>query len=64
MTVLKTMKAQVLWQGNKIAVFDYGDKDSFGKTIWYDENGKAYSMIYARRARQYSLNPYPYYDKL
>lgn len=61
---IKTKMAPILWdKKNMVKCFDYGDKDCYGKTIWYDANGKAYTMIYARLAREYSFNPCPYYDK-
>lgn len=63
-TAIKTKKAPVLWDNNnKKVVKYYGDKDEFGKAIWYDEDGNAYELIYARRANAYSLNPYPTYNK-
>lgn len=62
-TAIKTKRVAIGWGKEKITVFDYGDKDDFGKAIWYDEAGNAYEMIYARIAKQYSLNPYPHYNK-
>lgn len=63
-TAIKTKKAPVLWDSNnKKVVKYYGDKDNWNKAIWYDEDGNAYEMIYARLAKQYSLNPYPAYNK-
>ncbi len=63
-TAIKTKKAPVLWNDkNKIVCRTYGDKDPWGKAIWYDENGNAYELIFARLARKYSFNPYPHYNK-
>ena len=63
-TAIKTKKAPVLWdKAHKITAYDFGDKDEFGKTIWYDDNGKAYELKYARLARQYSFHPYSAYNK-
>ena len=60
----KTMKAPVRWnKDNIITAYYFGDKDDWNKAIWYDENGNAYEMIYARRAKKYSFNPYPAYNK-
>lgn len=64
MTAIKTKKAPIGWDSKKkVTCYDYGDKDDFGKTIWYDADGKAYEMIYARFAKAYSFNRYPFYDK-
>lgn len=64
MTAIKTKKCPVLWDSkNKKTVFDYGDKDPFGKSLWYDSDGNAYELIYARLAKQYSLNPCPAYNR-
>ena len=64
MTAIKTKKCSVSWDSkNKKTVFDYSDKDPFNKTIWYDADGNAYEMIYARFAKSYSLNPYPAYNR-
>ena len=61
---IKTKRAPVLWdRANMITAYSYGDKDPWGKAIWYDEQGKAYELIYARLSHKYSFNPYPYYDK-
>ena len=63
-TAIKTKKAPILWDNsNKVTCKYYGDKDAFGKAIWYDEAGHAYELIYARRGGQYSFNPYKGYDK-
>lgn len=63
-TAIKTKKAPVLWDNNNRKVVKYyGDKDEFGKAIWYDEDGNAYELIYAIRAKAFSLNPYPAYNK-
>lgn len=63
-TAVKTKKAPIKWdRQNMITCYSYGDKDSWGKAIWYDENGKAYEMIYSRFTKSYSFNPYPAYDK-
>ena len=63
-TAIKTKKAPIHWNdNNKVTCYYYGDKDDFGKAIWYDENGKAYELIYARLANKYSFNPNSYYDK-
>ena len=61
---IKTKKAPVLWDGEKITCTYDGDKDAFNKAIWYDENGYAYELKYARLANKYSFDPYPYYDKV
>ena len=59
----KTKKVPVLWdRSNMKTVYSFGDKDPFRKAIWFDEEGNAYEMIYARLSRQYSLNPCPYYN--
>ena len=61
---IKTKKAPVLWDDkNKITCKYYGDKDNYNKAIWYDENGKAYELIHARRGNAYSFNPWPAYNK-
>jgi spore germination protein YaaH len=63
-TAIKTKKAPIHWNNeNKVTCYYYGDKDEWGKAIWYDENGKAYELIYARLANKYSFNPYGNYDK-
>lgn len=63
-TAIKTKKAPILWdRANTITVRYYGDKDDFGKAIWYDKDGNAYELIYARLAKRYSLNPYPHYNR-
>ena len=44
---IKTKRAPVLWdRANMITAYSYGDKDPWGKAIWYDEQGKAYELIY------------------
>lgn len=64
MTAIKTKKAPIKWNNsNRITCKYYGDKDDWGKAIWYDDEGKAYELIYARLAKAYSFNPYPAYDK-
>lgn len=64
MAAIKTKKAPVKWDNNnKITCRYEGDKDVFNKAIWYDENGKAYELIYARLAKKYSFNPYPQYNR-
>ena len=65
MTAIKTKKnVSVLWDSsNRKTVYYYGDKDAWHKAIWFDADGKAYELIYARRGGQYSLNPFPYYDR-
>lgn len=64
MTAIRTKKAPVLWdEDNRIICHYYGDKDEFNKAIWYDENGNAYELIYARLSNKYSFNPYPAYNK-
>lgn len=56
---IKTKRAPVLWDNNnKKTVYYFGDKDTDGKAIWYDEDGNKYEMIYSRLAKKYSLNPY------
>lgn len=61
--IIKTKKAPIKWnKENTVTCFYYGDKDDFNKAIWYDENGNAYELIYARAAKAYSFNPYPYYN--
>lgn len=63
-SAIKTKKAPIGWdKDNKVTCQYFGDKDEFGKAIWYDENGNAYELIYARLAKAYSFNPYPYYNK-
>lgn len=64
-TAIKTKKrVPIEWDDkNRVTVYDYGDKDHFGSTIWFDDNGNAYGMIYARRAGKYSLNPMPAWNK-
>ena len=63
-TAIKTKKAPIGWDNSKRIVCQYfGDKDAFGKAIWYDENGNAYELIYARISKSYSFNPYPHYNK-
>jgi len=63
-TAIKTKVVPVKWdENNKKKVYSFGDKDSFGKALWYDDEGNAYELIYARKANAYSLNPYPYYNK-
>ena len=63
-TTTKTKKAPVLWNYNNIITcVCYGEKDPWGKAIWYDKNGNAYELIFARLARKYSFNPYPHYNK-
>lgn len=63
-SAIKTKKAPIKWDVNNMIVCKYyGDKDDFGKAIWYDEEGKAYELIYARLANKYSFNRYSYYDK-
>jgi hypothetical protein len=63
-TAIKTKKASIRWdKTNKVTACDYGDKDEWGKAIWYDEEGKAYELIFARAAREYTFLPYPAYDK-
>lgn len=62
-TAIKTKRVAIGWGDKKIKVEYYGDKDDFGKAIWYDEAGNAYELIYARHANRYSLNPYPHYNK-
>ena len=65
MIAIKTKKAPVLWnKENTITAYYYGDKDPYHKAIWYDKDGKAYELIYARLARKYSFNPYSTYDKV
>lgn len=63
-TAIKTKKAPIKWnKENMITACYYGDRDDWGKAIWFAENGKAYELIYARLAKQYSFIPYPSYDK-
>lgn len=63
-TAIKTKKAPIRWDSNKIITCQYfGDKDDDKKAIWYDENGKAYELIYARHAKKYSFNEYPHYNR-
>ena len=63
-TAIKTKVVPVEWdKNNKKKVYSFGDKDPFGKALWYDDEGNAYELIYARKANAYSLNPYPYYNK-
>lgn len=58
MAAIKTKRVPIRWDNkNKKTVFDYGDKDPWGKTVWFDEDGMPYEMIYARLTKQYSLNP-------
>lgn len=62
-TAIKTMKAPVEWEGEVITCKSYGDKDEFGEAIWYTEDGKAYELMYARRAKRYAFYPIPAYNK-
>jgi hypothetical protein len=63
-TAIKTKKAPICWdRKNMVTCYDYGDKDVWGKTIWYDQDGKAYELIYARLTKKYSFNRYSKYDK-
>lgn len=63
-TAIKTKVAPIRWDNNnKVKCFYYGDKDPYNKAIWYDENGNAYELIYARMSNRYSYNPYPAYNK-
>lgn len=63
-TAIKTKKAPILWNNeNMITAYYYGDKDEWNKAIWYDEEGNAYELIYARLAKKYSFTPYPAYNK-
>ena len=60
---IKTKKAPISWDNNnRVTCYYYGDKDPFNKAIWYDEDGKAYELIYSRLGNAYSFNPYPAYD--
>lgn len=65
MTAIKTKKnVSVLWdRNNRKTVCCYGDKDPFNKAIWYDVDGNAYELIYARRGGEFSLNPRADYDR-
>lgn len=63
MTAIKTKKAPVLWDNSKKVVCKYyGEKDVYGKALWYDEEGNAYELIHAKFGG-WSFNPYPYYNK-
>ena len=63
-TAIKTKKAPIKWDNNnKVTCYYFGDKDDWNKAIWYDEEGKAYELIYAKLANKYSFNRNPYYDK-
>ena len=60
----KTKTAPVLWnKANTITCTSDGTKDPWGKVTWYDADGNAYELIYARRARAYSFNPLHTMDK-
>lgn len=64
MTIIKTMTATVKWnKSNIITCYYYGDKDDYNSAIWYDDNGNAYKLQYARLTRQYTFQPNPYYNK-
>ena len=61
---VRTKKAPIKWDdSNKVTCKYYGDKDAFDKAIWYDADGNAYELIYARRSKQYSFNPCPAYNR-
>ena len=63
-TAIKTKKTSIRWdKNNKVTAHYYGDKDEWGKAIWYDEEGKAYELIYARVSKEYTFLPYPACDK-
>lgn len=62
-TAIKTRKARIDWDGPIVKCFYYGDKDAFGQALWYDENGKCYELMYARRAKTYSFSRRPNFDK-
>lgn len=62
--VIKTKKAPIEWDRNNMTTcYYYGDKDAYGKAIWFDADGKAYDLIYARFSKSYSFNRLPEYDK-
>lgn len=47
----------------KITAETDGTVDDYGKALWFDSEGKAYELRYARLARIYAFIRYPYYDK-
>ena len=47
----------------KITCHSEGQKDPWGKIIWYDDDGKAYELKYARWARAYAFVTYSHYNK-
>ena len=54
----KRMTAPVKWnKANKVTCYYYGEKDKFGKALWYDENGNLYELMYARKTKVYSFYP-------
>ena len=58
MTAIKTKRAQIDFGFNtkeRVTCYDYGDKDPWGKTIWYDAEGRAYDLRYARLARVWAF---------
>ena len=59
-----TKRAPIHWdRKHMITCYSYGDKDDYGKAIWYDIDGNAYTLIYARLSKSYSFNPQPYYNR-
>lgn len=61
---MKTKRAIVDFSGKKkITCTTDGEKDAYGKAIWFDSEGKAYELKYASLARCYAFVRYPHYDK-
>ena len=63
-TAIKTKRASIKWdKTNKVTAYYYGDKDEWGKALWYDEEGNIYELIYARLSKEYTFIPCPSYNK-
>lgn len=64
-TAIKTKRASITIASGaeKITCRYYGDKDPFGKAIWYTDDGKAYELKHARLANTYAFIRYSTYDK-
>lgn len=60
---MKTKRATLNDMKTVITCTTDGEKDDWGKAIWFDADGKAYELMYARLARKYFFNRRSYYDK-
>ena len=59
---MKKMKA-ICRELNKVITATTDDKNIHNEAIWYDEEGKAYTMMYARTAKKHFFIRYPEHDK-